>query len=162
MAFGPHALTLSPAVSLQHSMVSNVRYALLGFKEGLVVQVHKPSQEGAWHLEHTPCIEVLVKNKAAIVKALTDAKYDKITHVRQAVGKALVEMDCIPSPKAKPTIASMLSGEDSDLESMLAHKRAKPNSRPWSGASSDLPRAGSGGDALKATGDQDFDAPSPR
>lgn len=130
--------------------------------------MHKPSEEGQWHLEHTPCIEVLVKNKSAILNALTDAKYDKITHVRQAVGKALVEMDCIPSPRAKPTIARMLSGEDSDPENLLASKRAKPNSRPWSGSSRDALNAP--GDALLGSTsalhpeDQDSGctAPSPR
>lgn len=94
-------------------------------------------------MEHTPCIEVLVRSKAGILNALTDAKYDKITHVRQAVGKALVEMDCIPSPRSIPSIATALSGDDSDLESLLASKRAKPNSRPWSGASTETSRAGS-------------------
>ena len=140
-----------------------------------VVQVHKPSEGGEWHLEHTPCIEVLVRNKSAILNALTDAKYDKITHVRQAVGKALVEMDCIPSPKSKPTIASMLSGEDSDLETLLNPKRPKSNSRPWSGDSNGPGRTGARkapgrpedafgtfGDALEGEESRDYNVPSPR
>ncbi|KAA6422420.1 MAG: hypothetical protein FRX49_07595 [Trebouxia sp. A1-2] len=131
------------------------------------VQVHKPSEGGQWHLEHTPCIEVLVKNKTAILNALTDAKYDKITHVRQAVGKALVEMDCIPSPKPGPRHAAALSGEDSDLESVLANKKAKSNSRPWSGASTETGGSGRsalrhGGDALEEDVDERVSAPSPR
>ena len=122
--------------------------------------MHKPSEAGQWQLEHTPCIEVLVRSKAAILNALTDAKYDKITHVRQAVGKALAEMDCIPSPRAKSRIPTALSGDDSDLETLLASKRAKPDSRPWSGASAETEGAGSDGDAL---GDAYADgAPSPR
>ena len=132
------------------------------------MQVHKPSEAGEWHLEHTPCIEVLVRNKAAILDALTDAKYDKITHVRQAVGKALVEMDCIPSPKSKPTVASMLSEEGPDLETLLASKRAEPNNRPWSGTSTDLEMAGlsrsgsrGAGYALEEAGQADHHAPSP-
>ena len=132
-----------------------------------VVQVHKPSEGGQWHLEYTPCIEVLVRNKTAILNALTDAKYDKITHVRQAVGKALVEMDCIPSPKPGPRLASVPSGEDSNLESVLANKKAKSSSRPWSGASTES--GGSvrgalrkGGDALEEDGDERINAPSPR
>lgn len=73
-------------------------------------QVHKPQADGQWQLEVTSCVEVLVRNKAAILKALSDAKYDKITHVRQAVGKAFVEMDCIPSPRNVPSLAQALSG----------------------------------------------------
>ena len=88
-------------------------------------------------MELTPCIQVLINSKSAILHALSDAKYDKITHVRQAVGKALIEMDCIPSPKSKPSVATAWSGDDSDLETLLASKRAKPNSRPWSGDSSE-------------------------
>ena len=78
---------------------------------------------------------MLINSKSAILNALSDAKYDKITHVRQAVGKALVEMDCIPSPKSTPSVATAWSGDDSDLETLLASKRAKPSSRPWSGDS---------------------------
>ena len=133
------------------------------------MQVHKPSEAGEWHLEHTPCIEVLVRNKAAILDALTDAKYDKITHVRQAVGKALVEMDCIPSPKSRSTIASMLSEEGPDLETLLASKRTEPNNRPWSGTSTELEmaglsRSGSRGAeyALEEAGQADHHAPSPK
>ncbi|KAL0054091.1 hypothetical protein WJX82_003615 [Trebouxia sp. C0006] len=131
------------------------------------VQVHKPSEGGQWHLEHTPCIEVLVRNKTAILNALTDAKYDKITHVRQAVGKALIEMDCIPSPKSSSRLAAAPSGEDSDLESVLANKKAKSNSRPWSGASTESGGSGegalrNGGNALEEDGDEHAIAPSPR
>jgi hypothetical protein len=130
------------------------------------MQVHKPSEGGQWHLEHTPCIEVLVRNKTAILNALTDAKYDKITHVRQAVGKALVEMDCIPSPKPGSRLAAPPSGEDSDLESLLANKKAKSNSCPWSGASTDSGGSSrgalrNGGDALEEDGER-VSAPSPR
>ncbi len=131
------------------------------------MQVHKPSEGGRWHLEHTPCIEVLVRHKTAILDALTDAKYDKITHVRQAVGKALVEMDCIPSPKPGPRLAAAPSGEDSDLESLSANKKAKSNSRPWSGASTESGGSSrgtlrNGGDALEEDGDERVGAPSPR
>ena len=131
------------------------------------VQVHKPSEGGQWHLEHTPCIEVLVRNKTAILNALTDAKYDKITHVRQAVGKALVEMDCIPSPKSGPRLAAAPSWEDSDLESVLADRKAKSNSRPWSEASTESGGSSrgalrNGGDALEEDGDEHVSAPSPR
>ena len=110
-----------------------------------VQQVHKPSEGGQWHLELTPCVQVLVNRKSAILNALSDAKYDKITHVRQAVGKALVEMDCIPSPKSKPSIATAWSEDDSDLETLLASKRAKPNSRPWSSKSTESEELGSRG-----------------
>ena len=154
----PHKLTHQPG--------SPPNAAPLGAPNAVVaaIQVHKPSEGGQWHLEHTPCIEVLVRAKGAILNALTDAKYDKITHVRQAVGKALVEMDCIPSPRSNPKLATAFSAEaeDSDLETLLASKRAKPNSRPLSGESSGLGKAGSGRDALEEAGDQDDGAPSPR
>ena len=123
--------------------------------------MHKPSEGGQWHLEVTPCIQVLVNSKSAILNALSDAKYDKITHVRQAVGKALVEMDCIPSPKARSGIAPSWSGDDTDLETLLASKRAKPNSRPWSGDST-----GSAGPSSRGLSpgiaDADAGIPSPR
>lgn len=121
--------------------------------------MHKPSEEGQWQLELTPCIQVLVNSKSAILNALSDAKYDKITHVRQAVGKALVEMDCIPSPGAKASVATAFYGEDSDLETLLASKRARPNSRPWSGGSAGgkSSRGGALGDAHGSES-----APSPR
>ena len=124
-------------------------------------QVHKPSEEGQWHLELTPCIQVLVNSKSAILNALSDAKYDKITHVRQAVGKALVEMDCIPSPKSKPSIGTAWSGDDSDLETVLASKRAKPNSRPWSGDSTESGEPSSRGGTPGGAYVDDC-APSPR
>ena len=73
--------------------------------------MHKPQADGQWQLEVTSCVQVLVRSKPVILKALSDAKYDKITHVRQAVGKALVEMDCIPSPRSIPSLAQALSGD---------------------------------------------------
>lgn len=76
-----------------------------------MLQVHKQQADGQWQLEVTSCVQVLVRNKAAISKALADAKYDKITHVRQAAGKALVEMDCIPSPRSVPSLAEALAGK---------------------------------------------------
>ena len=104
---------------------------------------------------------MLINSKPAILNALSDAKYDKITHVRQAVGKALVEMDCIPSPRSKPSVTTAWSGDDSDLETLLASKHAKSNSRPWSGDSTESgrprSRAGTPGDAYV-----DDCAPSPR
>lgn len=89
--------------------------------------MHKPQADGQWQLEVTSCVQVLVRSKPAILKALSDAKYDKITHVRQAVGKALVEMDCIPSPRSIPSLAQALSG-DPLLLSAEAHKQSWPGS----------------------------------
>lgn len=85
-------------------------YLKLGKSYVLPAQVHKRQADGQWQLELSPCVQVLARNKSAILKALADAKYDKITHVRQAVGKALLEMDCIPSPRGIPSLAETLHG----------------------------------------------------
>ena len=81
--------------------------------------MHKPQADGQWQLEVSPCVQVLARNKPAILKALADAKYDKITHVRQAAGKALVEMDCIPSPRGIPSLAEALQGTLSSPRGVL-------------------------------------------
>ncbi len=77
-------------------------------------------------------------------------------------GKALVEMDCIPSPRSNPKLTTAFSGGEPDLETLLASHKAKANSRPWSGASTDTERAGATGDAPVEYGDEDVRAPSPR
>eukprot|EP00884_Botryococcus_braunii_P004180 jgi/Botrbrau1/13763/Bobra.0056s0019.1 len=65
-------------------------------KRKTFVQVHKPSDAGSWDLEVSPSIQAISEYKAALIAALTDAKYDKIIHVRQAAVKALHELEYIP------------------------------------------------------------------
>ena len=56
-------------------------------KVRVAVQVHKPSQEGEWYMEHTNCTEVLTQAKPAIAGALREARHDRIVHVQQAAAK---------------------------------------------------------------------------
>lgn len=58
--------------------------------------MHKPTSAGSWDLDVSPGVKALSNLKTAIIKALTNAKYDKIIHVRQAAVKALHELEYIP------------------------------------------------------------------
>ncbi|CAL8462244.1 g1775 [Coccomyxa elongata] len=65
--------------------------------------------EDAWQLERSDGLAVLTAEKSAISAALTDVKYDKIVHVRQAAQKALAEMNGIPEPSSPLKAAYMRS-----------------------------------------------------
>ncbi len=60
------------------------------------VQVHKPTSAGSWDLDVSPSVQAVSDFKTNLVSALTNAKYDKIIHVRQAAVKALHELEYIP------------------------------------------------------------------
>ncbi|BDA46105.1 hypothetical protein COCOBI_08-1970 [Coccomyxa sp. Obi] len=65
--------------------------------------------EDAWQLERSDGLAVLTAEKSAISAALTDVRYDKIVHVRQAAQKALAEMNGIPEPSSPLKAAHMRS-----------------------------------------------------
>lgn len=67
-----------------------------GEANSLDLQVHKLKSAGSWDLDVSPGVEALSSLKPAVTKALSNAKYDKIIHVRQAAVKALHELEYIP------------------------------------------------------------------
>ncbi|KAL0033072.1 hypothetical protein WJX79_001234 [Trebouxia sp. C0005] len=123
------------------------------------VQVHKPSEGGQWHLEHTPCIEVLVKNKTAILNALTDAKHggdaleedvdERVSapSPRSDMGAALEpEQDDGDSPKGAPTQGRATQPLRDSLQTKQGSRRH------WAGnASASLNRSSAGGKGSSRT-----------